>query len=56
MNARTRVRTQPRERVPTRRRRSGYCYSMGLWHPIVTARSAGDNGGSLAIEIIIQDY
>ena len=38
-------------RACTNRRRSGYCYSMGLWHTTVTARSTGDNGWSLAIEI-----
>ena len=34
-----------------RHRRSGYRYLMGLWYPTVTARSAGNNGWSLAIEI-----
>ena len=32
----------------THRHRSGYRYSMGLWHPTMTARSAGNNGWSLA--------
>ena len=49
MNGRTHTRehTHPH----THHRRSGYRYPMGIWHPTVTARSAGDNGWSLAIEI-----
>ena len=50
-------RTHARERVhaptppPTHTPLSPYRYSMGLCQPTVTARSAGDNSWSLAIEI-----
>ena len=47
-NGRTRVHTC--ERVHIHRRRSGYRYSMGLWHPTVTPCSSGDNGWSMAIK------
>ena len=55
-HARTRVRTHPRERVHTNpphthTQPSPYRYSMGLCQPTVTARSAGYNSWSLAIEI-----
>ena len=58
-HARIQTRTNRRAHTPARahththRRRSGYRYSMSLWHPTVSARSAGDNGWSLAIEINI---
>ena len=52
----TRVRMHPRERVhraypQTHTPPSPYRYLMGLCRPTVTARSAGDNSCSLAIEI-----
>ena len=49
-----RVCTHPRERVhtpPPHTPPSLYRYSMGMCQPTVTARSAGDNSWSLAIEI-----
>ena len=45
--ARTRAHTHPHTHTPP----SPYRYSMSLCQPTVTARSAGDNSWSLAIEI-----
>ena len=56
-HASTLVRTHPRERVhtppppPTHTPPSPYRYSKGLCQPTVSARSAGDNSWSMAIEI-----
>ena len=51
-HARTDARTHTRAHAPARTHpTSPYRYSMGLCQPTVTARSAGDNSWSLAIEI-----